>query len=248
MQSQYQLAAEYLKIYQIPQTVKEGIWYLEELSEQITYLTLYKELFPIEWSSSKTPLRQHSYPSVYSDIEIEFLELVNERLFPLEWLEDFRGCTERYTEVTISPQNIDWWEMSLEEFSFTEQFLLSIIGHGHPKADWILYFGFVPKKLLTVERIDWEKLSLLCQQIASPLSLLYDVISIIDHSTECIWLDTTHQDYVSFDWNQEVLRYLAQQWQVCQTYCQKMTQFSEWLESSVDHRKQVIKLWNKAQD
>ncbi|BAZ83742.1 hypothetical protein PN497_08955 [Sphaerospermopsis kisseleviana CS-549] len=248
MQSQYQLAAESLKKYQIPQTVQEGIWYLEEISEQINYLILYKELFPCEWSSSTTPLRQHSYPSVYSDIEIEFLELVNEWLFTIEYHEDFRGCTEKYTEIPVYSQNTDWWEMSLEELSFTEQFLLSIIGYGHPQEDWHSCFGFIPDKLVTVDKINWDKLSSLCQQTTSPLSLLYDVISIIDHSTECIWLDVTHAEYVSFEWEQEVLKYLAEQWQLCQTYCQKMTEFSEWIESSIDHRKQVVKLWNKAQN
>ncbi|MBD2568816.1 hypothetical protein [Anabaena lutea] len=246
MQSQYQLAAESLKKYQIPQTVQKGIWYLEELSEQINYLSLYKELFPREWSSSTTPLRQHSYPSVYSDLEIEFLELVNEWLFPIDYHEDFRECSERYTEIPVYSQNTDWWEMSLEELSFTEQFLLSLIGYGHPQEDWNSCFGFIPHKLVTVDKINWDKLSSLCQQTTSPLSLLYDVISIIDHSTECIWLDVTHEEYVSFEWEQEVLKYLAEQWQLCQTYCQKMTEFSEWIESSIDHRKQVVKLWNKA--
>jgi hypothetical protein len=248
MQSQYQLAAESLKTYQIHQTVREGIWYLEELSEQINYLSLYKELFPREWSSSTTALRQHLYPSVYSDLEIEFLELVNEWLFPIDYLEDFRECTEKYTEIPVYSQNTDWWEMSLEELSFTEQFILSLIGYGHPQEDWISCFGFIPDKLVTVDKINWDKLSSFCQQTAPPLSLLYDVISIIDHSTECIWLDVTHAEYVSFEWEQEVLKYLAEQWQLCQTYCQKMTEFSEWIESSIDHRKQVIKLWNKAQN
>ena len=247
MQLPPQLAAESLKAYQIPLTVKEGIWYLEELSEQITLLALYKELFPVEWLQSTTPLTQHSHPGDYSDREVEFLELVNELLFPLEWLEDFRECSERYIEIPIYTQNTNWWDMSLEDLNLTEQFLLSLLGYGHPQEEWILHFGFNPKKLVTVAEVDWEKLYLLCQQASPALSFFYDVLCIIDRSTGCIWLDTTNEFCDSLPWTKESLLHLAEQWEVSQEYWQKIRQFSEWLESSISHRKQVIKLWNLAQ-
>jgi hypothetical protein len=103
-------------------------------------------------------LRQHSYPSVHSDLKIEFLELVNKWLFPIENQEDFQECTERYTKITVYSQNTGWWEMSLEEISFTEQFLLSLIGYGYPQEDRESFFKFIPGKLVTVDKINWDKL------------------------------------------------------------------------------------------
>jgi len=245
---QLQLSStEPLQVYQIPLTVKEGIWYLEELSEQISLLALYKELFPIQSASSTTPIIQHSHPGVYSDREIEFLEFVNEYLFSLDWIEDFRDCSERYLEIPVYPQNTDWWDMDLTDLSPTKQFLLSLIGYGHPQEEWDLHFAFTPKKLTPIDEIDWEKLDQLCQEAAPPLSFFYDVLCFIDHSTECVWLDTTHEFYESLPWTKESLLYLKEQWDVSQQYWQKMREFSEWLEFSIAHRKQVVNLWNKAQ-
>ncbi|MBO3458446.1 hypothetical protein G7B40_025195 [Aetokthonos hydrillicola Thurmond2011] len=241
------LSAESLRRYQIPLTVKEGIWYLEELSEQISLLALYQELFPIQWASSTTPIIQHSYSGVYSDREIEFLELVNEHLFSLDWIEDFRDCSERHLEIPVYPQNIDWWDMDLADLSLTKQFLVSLLGYGHPQEEWDLHFAFIPEKLIPADKIDWDKLDKLCQKAALPLRFLYDILCLVDHSTGCIWLDINHEIYESLPWNKESLLYLKEQWTISQQYWQRMNEFSEWLESSIAHRKQVIKLWNKAQ-
>lgn len=68
---------EELKKYKIPLTSADSILYLEEFNQKLTLLIAYQQIFPSEWARSQIPLCQHSYPSVYSDREIEFLELVS---------------------------------------------------------------------------------------------------------------------------------------------------------------------------
>lgn len=235
-----------LKKYKIPLTTTKGILYLEEFNQKLTLLVAYQQIFPNEWASSQIPHCQHSYPSVYSDREIEFLELVNRNLFEIDWLEDLKQCSERYVEVPIYSLNSDWYEQGIEDSGYAEQFLLSLLGHGYPKSEWTEHFGFTPDVLFDGYSIDWQQLENLCQSASPPLSFLYDVASIIDHSTGCIWIDMTDQMYESIPWTKEVLLYLGQEWQVAQKYLTELEQFQTWIEQSVDHRIDVVNLWNLA--
>ena len=235
-----------LKKYKIPLSVTEGISYLEEFNQKLALLGIYKEIFPIEWASSKTEMMQHSHNGVYSDREVEFLELVNQKLFPIDELEDFRECGERYAEVPVFPLNSNWLEEWIENLSYAEQFLLSLIGEGYSQSEWLEYFGFEPDVLLSGYSINWKQLEILSQSAREPLSYLYDVVSIIDHSTDCIWIDITYESCDSFPWNKEVLLYLAQQWLEAQKYLTKLQSFEIWIQKTVDNRKKVVELWNKS--
>lgn len=237
---------EELKKYKIPLTTSEGILYLEEFNQKLTLLIAYEQTFPYEWASSQVPLCQHSYPSVYSDREIEFLELVNRNLFEIDWLEDLKQCSERYVEVPIYSLNSDWHDQCIEDLGYAEQFLLSLLGHGYPKSEWLEYFGFTPDVLFDGYEIDWKKLEVLCESAVAPLSFLYDVASITDHSSGCLWIDITQETYESFPWTKEALLYLAQEWLVAQKYLTKLEQFETWVEQSVNHRIDVVNLWNLA--
>lgn len=234
---------EYLESYLIPLIATEGISYLEELDQKTILLALYKQMFPHEWASSKVSLIRSSQVEVYSEREIEFLELVNEHLFPLDCLEDL---SERLTEIPIYPQTACIWEVGLEDLTFTEQFLISLVGEGYPQEQWQELFGFTPCYLVTGDEISWERLEQLSSSTTEPLAHLYNAISILDRSTGCIWLDITAEMYVSFPWTQEALLHLAQQWQVAQEYLLQQQQFEEWIESSLSYRKEIVKLWNSA--
>ena len=246
MQLDLAQSIDYLRTKKLPFTITEGIFYLEEFNQKLALLVLYKEIFPNEWANSKIPLWQHSHSGIYSDREIDFLELVNQHFFSLDWLEDFRECPERYVEIPIYSLNTDWRDECIEDLEYAEQFLLSLMGQGYPESEWLENFGFTPDVLFNGYQIDWKLLETISQSVPEPLSYLHDVASIIDHSTGCIWIDITVDSYDSFSCNEETLIYLAQQWQSAQKYLAKLQQFEVWIESSVDHRKQVVELWNKA--
>lgn len=235
-----------LKKYKIPLTTTKGILYLEEFNQKLTLLVAYQQTFPSEWASSRIPLCQHSYPSVYSDREIEFLELVSKNFFEIDWLEDLKQCSERYVEIPIYSLNSDWRDQCIEDLGYAEQFLLSLLGEGYPQSEWLEYFGFTPDVLFDGYEIDWQQLEILCQSASPPLSFLYDVACIVDHSSGCVWIDITDETYDSSPWTKEALLYLAQEWLVAQKYLAKLKQFETWIEQSVAHRIDAVNLWNLA--
>ncbi|MBE9017564.1 hypothetical protein IQ272_15740, partial [Chroococcidiopsidales cyanobacterium LEGE 13417] len=171
------------------------------------------------------------------------LELVNERLFPLDNWEDF---SQRSAEIPIYPQTASVWEVDLEDLTLGEQFLISLVGEGYSREQWQKLFGFIPNHLATGDEIDWERLEKLSRSAVEPLAYLYDTISILDRSTGCIWLDITYETYVSYPWTKEVLLDLAREWQVAQQYLLRQQQFEAWIESSVVYRQETVKLWNSA--
>lgn len=236
-------AIEGLKAYQIPLTATEGNLYLEVLNQKIVLLSLYKQMFPVEWGRSQASLLQRSQAEDYCDRELEFLELVNERLFPLDNWEDF---SQRSAEIPIYPQTASVWEIDLEDLTLGEQFLISLVGEGYSREQWQELFGFIPNHLATGYEIDWQQLEKLSRSAVEPLAYLYDAISMLDRSTGCIWLDITYETYVSYPWTKEVLLDLAREWQIAQQYLLRQQQFEEWIESSVVHRQETIKLWNSA--
>lgn len=241
------LAANYrdLATFNLPLAAPEAIHYLRQLDEKVVLLALYKQYFPFEWASSKSPLPQDFNPNSIQPRAEEFLNLVNDRLFPVADCDLF-GDEEICDRITIYPQNISWYEEEIEDLDFSEQFLLSLIGCGYETCDWQAAFGFEPKRLAQSEFIDWQKLNRLCQMQLEPSAFLFDIISLIDRSTGCIWLDITFEEYQDLSWSQSAVDYLAAQWQVAQTYHTKMQQLDEWLGKSISNCKKVVKLWNQA--
>ncbi|MCQ2992462.1 hypothetical protein NLO72_25055, partial [Pseudomonas tremae] len=150
--------------------------------------------------------------SRYSDRELEFFYLINDRLFPLGEIDNFTDWDERHLEIPIYPQNTDWYDAELEQLTKTEQFLISILGCGYLLRDWLEEFGFEPEELASTDQVDWQELELLCGEQTSPLSLLNDVLTVIDHSTGCIWLDIVWENYECLTWDRKFIDYLTQDW------------------------------------
>lgn len=235
--------------FKLPLTAREGLSYLTNLNQKIVLLALYQHYFPNQWASSTGDCFYCSESeSLYSDREIEFLTLVNDRLFPIGEVENFLDHDERILEIPLYPQNTDWYDEEFEQLTSTEQFLISVLGCGYNHTDWEQIFGFIPKRLLGNEQISWRKLKQLCQLQIAPLSYLYDVLSLIDHSTGCIWLDIVYENYECLIWDREAVDYLIKHWKIAQNYLAKMEKFDNWLQSSISNRQEVITLWNNAKN
>lgn len=246
MQFDGMLTIDNLKAYQLPLTCSEGISYLEELRQSIIFLPLYQDLFPKAWQNSTTPLLQRFNSCEYSEREIEFLELVDKHLFPLDWLEDAKIDLEKHFEIPVYSHELEWWNADFDDLEFIDRFILSFLENGYLQEEWGKYFGFIPNNLVSASITNYRKLKKLSECKKKPLSFFYDVISIVNHSTDCIWIDITSEDFVSLPWTKDSLLYLSQQWQVAQEYYQKKQQLEEWLQSSINHRIQAVKLWNAA--
>ena len=234
-----------LTAFKLPLTIPDSLSYLSNLSQKTILLALYQHYFPDEWASSQVDWLTCTNGCLYSDREIEFLTLVNDRLFPLGEVDNL-DRDERLSEILLYPQNTDWYDAELEQLTDTEQFLISVLGCGYLLTNWLEEFEFEPEKLVSAEQIDFEKLKLLCGEHTSPLSLLYDVLSLIDHSTGCIWLDIVWENYECFSWDQKSIDYLTQDWIIAQPYLTKMAEFDQWLQADINNRKEVVELWNNA--
>jgi hypothetical protein len=79
-----------------------------------------------------------------------------------------------------------------------------------------------------------------------PLSFFAAALSAIDHSTGHIWLDATSEAGFGFEWSQDNLQYLAEEWRLAQEFRQQYEALVAWLEEDPAHQKQVIDLWNSA--
>jgi PRTRC genetic system protein B len=80
---------------------------LATLDESSSILQMYRRHFPKEYARSraKTAIPTVNDEDGYSERELEFLKLVDRKLFPLnDWLVD----SERLSCIPIDPQGIDW--------------------------------------------------------------------------------------------------------------------------------------------
>ncbi|KYC34692.1 hypothetical protein WA1_49060 [Scytonema hofmannii PCC 7110] len=234
---------EQIRLYQIPVNLDSSISYLEGLSEQITLLALYQKIFPDEWSESIIPFNSYSNKSAYTDKELEFLNLVNDNLFPVDFLE--YDDTERHDEIPIYPKYFDMWEENIDDLELAEQFLISLLGQGYDPEEWEDRFGFTPSYVVQLENIDQDKLENLFSHQEEPLCYFCDTLWMLDKSTENIWIDASTYTNDSLEWSYENILFLAEQWQNATLYLSNCSQLCEWIDE-IDNRQKVVELWNQS--
>lgn len=235
-----------IQSFKIPITSLTAIIYLENLSERVNLLSLYQKTFPEQWLESTISIDKQSHPaSAYLDREIEFIKLVNDHLFPIEYIDEIEFSSE-HNSIPVSPQKIEWWYEDFEELEYSEKFLLSLTGQGYNISQWELNFGFTPDYIALAEEIYFETLVKLCRRYKSPLQYLDTAIRIIDHSTENIWLDITCETSDWLEWTYENIMFLGQKWKEAVSMMEKSNKLTHLLETSLPARKAAVKIWNKA--
>lgn len=235
---------EPIRLYQIPLNLDAAISYLEGLSEQITLLALYQKIFPDEWSESTIQFNSYSNKSAYTDKELEFLNLVNDKLFSV----DFLGYddTERHDEIPIYPKYFDMWEENIDDLEPAEQFLISLLGLGYDPEEWEDRFGFTPSYVAQLENIDQNKLENLFSLQEEPLCYFCDTLWMLDKSTGNIWIDASTYTNDSLEWSYENIMFLAEQWQNATLYLNNCEQLYEWIDE-IGNRQKIVELWNQSQ-
>lgn len=86
---------------------KRAAEYLEPIVNTATLLYLYQHFFPDDWRCSTASIYSNSRQE-HSPREMEFLELVNERLFEIEWHIQFSDEQERLMQIPVLPCGMDW--------------------------------------------------------------------------------------------------------------------------------------------
>ncbi|KAB8314268.1 hypothetical protein SD81_037635 [Tolypothrix campylonemoides VB511288] len=234
--------------FKIPITCLTATIYLENLSQRVNILSLYQKIFLEQWLESTIPIDKHSdHESPYLDREIEFIRLVNENLFPVEYIDDIEFSPD-HSSIPISPQKPEWWYEDFEDLEYSEKFLLSLMGQGYNIGEWEPHFGFTPEYITEAEDIYPDSLTKLCRRYKSPLQHLVTAIRIIDYSTENIWLDVTCETSDWLEWTYENVMFLAQKWQEAVLMMENSNAFAHLIETSLPARKAVVKLWNQASE
>lgn len=242
-----------LRGYELALTVEEALTYLENLDNAFGILYLYERLFPSEFAVSFTPPLPAEH-EVYSPRELEFFNLVNDRLFPfqIEALEDenFNGGP-REKLIWIWNMGLDFWSDDPSELPEGWKIMLVICGQVAPEA---VFFGerFEQYKgifeTIISGTVGWLELVWLCQHHSNPQLLeLIPALEIIDHATDNIWLDYDDENpYTEANWCEEDVSELARQYGEADAILAKVNIFLEWLSQDVANVKEVIHLWNLA--
>ena len=235
-----------IQSFKIPITCLTAIIYLENLSERVNLLSLYQKIFPEQWLESTIHIDKQSHPtSAYLDREIEFIKLVNDNLFPIEYIDEIEFSSE-HDSIPVSPQRLEWWYEDFEELEYSEKFLLSLMGQGYNISQWELNFGFTPDYIALAEEIYFETLVKLCRRYKSPLQYLDTAIRIIDYSTENIWLDVTCETSDWLEWTYENIIFLSQKWKEAISMMEKSSKLNHMLETSLPARKAAVRIWNQS--
>jgi hypothetical protein len=224
---------EALTRYRLPRSVPAASDYLAEVALTVTLLRLFRTTFPPEWQESSVLTGTATQAACWNLVN-RFLELVDGRLFPIGY-EEWEMSLSDLTYIPFASHDVNFWE-GIDDFEGGERLLLELYA-GNPD-------GYLPVPV--AETINWQLLYTRCQQLSPPLSYLADALSVIDHSTGSTWLDATPDAGFCFQWNEEDLEYLANQWQLAREFRQKYEALIEWIEANRAHEKQVIDLWNSA--
>ncbi|HAX77688.1 MAG TPA: hypothetical protein DCY88_18090 [Cyanobacteria bacterium UBA11372] len=237
-------AISHLHSLKLPTRVEQSLDYLIQLRESLILLSLYQVNFSEEWKNSTSPLFTSTPKSPHSPKELEFFQLVDERLFPIG-LGD-ADLDERLNFIPFWPEDVDFYLRSIDEFDEGEQFLICLYDPCYLENSWLTHFSINPNKVVPIEQIDFNKLETLCREASQPLCYLYDAMSIIDRSTGSIWLDETCESCLYLEWSQNNIDILAQDWQKALNLRASYLEVAQWLQNNCNNKILTIELWNLA--
>jgi hypothetical protein len=246
------LAVRHLKESRAALTLSQAVRFLDHRLQSAPILELYEQLFPLEWATSTKDKNLEREHHAYSEREMEFFRLVDERLFPLDmdWLYD--NVWEERTAVIpaqVWATSLDPWNEPIDEFRLGWQLLLVLVGF-HREAD--IEFDaenrfFAPLAATVPGKASWDYLQEACQKAEEPVCHLCLAIDMLDHDTGNVWCDVTAD--MGFDyplWSEEAVRDLADQFAEARELWLKTEHLLDWLEASPAHVKEIVQLWNNA--
>lgn len=228
----------------------------------ITYrlLALYQQFFPNEFASSRASLYPNPQTEGHSDREIEFLERVNQHLFPIhEWVLE-TAYEERISTIPVIGVGVDLNdEEGLEYLRPGWQILLPMSADGRyvleslEAGEWYeSEFGISFLSIVTPDAVDEKRLRKQCRQAGEPIKYLPLTLKVIDHCTGNIWLDAYDGDYFDYShthlvWSSRSINYLTRQWQQKESITSRTDELIDWLEEDLrTHFQQLLVLWNQS--
>ncbi|MGG6265372.1 hypothetical protein ACQ4M3_24675 [Leptolyngbya sp. AN03gr2] len=217
--------------------------YLETIELHLKLRSLYQHFFPFEFRLSTAS--RHWEPDQHSEEELEFFDLIHERLFYLPIDGDENLCTG-IPIYSIAP---DFWyeEYEWEELDVLEQLLLGLSG----QEEW----GILEQTFLTVpllnpvpsSRIDWNKFKLNCEAMPAPLNYFHLAIQMFDRETGNPFIDNHNYEYIDlWAWTVEAIEELTHHYHKAILLQQKAQILVDWLTDHPHRLIQLIDLWNRS--
>ncbi len=246
--------------WQAASSLERAFGCLEQWCERPTFLLLYQHYFPGEYAAS--PARTQALPEEgLSQREIEFLNLVGQRLFPLEpdWVvqqaiekyvagEDFMLCIP-IESVVPSP---DEWD---EE----RQPIVNVFGmlfgesqvdevHGHLAALGVNLPKPIEPQPGRTESV-WQHFQSLCTTKGEQLSGVPQLLDLIYHNTGNFWLDYDPELWYppeASEWTIENIDALAAEWRAAEPILEAGIQTLDRLVKQPEGLVEIIECWNRA--
>ena len=223
----------------------EAVAQLAVWQESSRILQLYRRYFPQEFAHSTTstvvPIH-HSEPG-YSERELEFFRLVDQRLFALpEMMFDM----ERLPSIPIYPIGIDW-EDERENFRLPLRAAMALVADD--AAQSVLWEAWLPPHLRPEpgER-DWERFEELCR-MARGLSVRFPLLlELVTLGTGNIWLDANWECcWENYPWEETAMEYLRKEWRKAQHIFAQLNPLLDQMDKHPRYwLKRLVKLWNSA--
>ena len=247
-------AVQCLRCYQLPLSIADATCYLRGLRIKVQLFGLYQHFFPEEFATTNAYTTPAS-SEIYSERELEFLDFVNSRLFPLYLYEDtaYEDGERYFDSIPLYPPTEDWYEY-FYEWNLGWQLLLILEGtvfeYSGPEeiASRSEVLEWAIARIEMGNSISLDQLEKVCAGVSEPLCYLSDAIAEITRVTGNIWLDYVAEwghTIEDIEWTIENVQALADLWLEAERIRANGKALADWIEADPkQHFQQVIKLWN----
>ncbi|MDJ0596726.1 MAG: hypothetical protein QNJ72_43320 [Pleurocapsa sp. MO_226.B13] len=257
--------------------IGDAVKYLEQRALRYQLLFLYSYYFPQQYSQSRASV----YPNLeeneewlkYTERELEFLQLVNDNLFPLGYL-DYLLEEQMYfiepSRILVTPLGmgqLEDYEMSYCDLAIGDRALLpmSILGRENLEhwqnhlgedcySEWFdAEFPSMPpmNEIAHPNNINYKKFRRLCFKAGAPVCYLPITLKLLEQNTNNIWLDedggwTQGRSGTTLDWSIENIDYLHREYLKARRILDAVGYLIDWLENDLTTNfLYIVRIWNQ---
>ncbi|MEH2067908.1 MAG: hypothetical protein V7K47_07030 [Nostoc sp.] len=209
----------------LPNNIGDAVSFLNRLDWLINLHKIYQHFFPEEYAADTCEWAADSnlINDIVSQWELNLFRLIDSNLFSLP--QTMLDGEEPYQMIPVWPIFSEWWNSDVEDLPISFQLVLSLSGNIDPP---VLMEGIFRES--ENGEFDLEKLKALCEKVEYPLSVLPEVVEVLDNFTNNVWLDSTIEYYPEFDWTIEQIEMLRDHWLEAHTICSKIADLDDWLD------------------
>ena len=257
-------ALHILDSYNLPTTATAAVSYLESVCSQSMLMHLYRHFFPQEYAASTASHRRHwtneAGVKIYaSPIEIEFLEHVDQQLFPLtifSWDEDFLMDASYLDHIPLAmfgypdegQTELDDWAESYQIFIFLGMDLIEDYLDLVAESDG-LKFAVAATSGITRHDISWPKFEALCAVAGEPICWFPHALNQPIQNTGNLFLDCPGVGYMNpndIQWTVAAIEYWSQEWRQAEPILKGIRALSDWLDEDLTRFVRIAQLWKQA--